>query len=151
MNFTDTYETSLLSYIQSRIDLLEKAVEEEVRTCDNIDITLLEQQFDRESDNFIASITTRVHQIRDEIKSHRPTNMHLPDYETRLIQYRQFIQSSSTSINRIVNLINSIFDQVTYIIKNILQWMATNVEEFIYILEQIHNAFKFISTFFKTH
>ena len=59
MNFLTTYEAPLRSYIQARIALLESALEEEVRNRDNVDITLLEQQFDRESDNFIAGITRR--------------------------------------------------------------------------------------------
>ena len=53
------------------------ALEEEVRNRDNVDISLLEQQFDRETDSLIVHITERIHEIRDEIKSHRPTNIHV--------------------------------------------------------------------------
>jgi hypothetical protein len=149
MNFLTTYEAPLRSYIQDRIALLEMALEEEVRNRDNVDIALLEQQFDRESDHFIANITRRVHQIRDEIKAHRPTNIQAEDYDTRMIQYRQFIQSSSISMNRMTDTIDSIFDTVKSIVKDIIEWMADNAWTIINILEQIRDAFQFIGTFFK--
>jgi len=148
MNFLTTYEAPLRSYIQARIALLESALEEEVRNRDNVDITLLEQQFDRESDHFIAGITKRIHQIRDEIKGHRPTNIQSSDYETRMIQYRQFIQSSSISMNRMTDWINSIFEQVTTIIKSVVQWMVDNARTIVDVLEQMRDAFRFIGTFF---
>jgi hypothetical protein len=148
MNFLTTYEAPLRSYIQARIALLESALEEEVRNRDNVDITLLEQQFDRESDHFIAGITKRIHQIRDEIKGHRPTNIQSADYETRMIQYRQFIQSSSISMNRMTDWINSIFEQVTAIVKNVVQWMVDNARTIVDVLEQMRDAFRFIGTFF---
>jgi LPS O-antigen subunit length determinant protein (WzzB/FepE family) len=151
MNFLTAYEAPLRSYIQDRIALLENALEEEVRNRDNIDITLLEQQFDRESEHFIAGVTRQIHQIRDEIKAHRPTNIHSSDYETRMIQYRQFIQSSSISMNRMTDWINSIFEQLTGIVKLVVQWMAENSQTIIDILGQIRDAFKFIGTFFHYH
>jgi len=143
-----TYEGSLRSYIQARIQLLESALEEEIRNHDHVDISLLEQQFDRESDNFISNVTRRIEQIRDEIKSHRPTNFQDPNYETRLIQYRQFLQSSSISINRMTDWVNSLFEQVTSTIKRILQWMIDNAATIVDILEQIRDAFHFLATFF---
>jgi hypothetical protein len=148
MNFLTTYEAPLRSYIQSRINLLQNALEEEIRNRDNVDITLLEQQFDRESENLIDGLTKQVHQIRDEIKSNRPTNIHSDDYEIRMMQYRQIIQSSSVTMNRMTDLIESIFEQVTGIIKFILQWMAQNSQNIIQLLEQIREAFTFIGTFF---
>ncbi len=148
MNFLTAYESPLRSYIQDRIALLENALEEEVRNRDNVDIALLEQQFDRESEHFIAGVTRRIHQIRDEIKAHRPTNIHSPDYETHMIQYRQFIQSSSISMNRMNDWINSIFEQVTGIVKLVVQWMADNAQTIIDILGQMRDAFRFIGTFF---
>jgi hypothetical protein len=151
MNFITTYEAPLRSYIQARIAMLESALEEEVRNRDNVDIALLEQQFDRESDNFIAGVARRVHQIRDEIKAHRPTNTNSPDYETRMIQYRQFIHSSSISMNRMTDWINFIFEQITGIVKNLFKWMAKNAQTIIDILGQIRDAFKFIGTFFHYH
>ncbi|CAF1676925.1 unnamed protein product, partial [Rotaria magnacalcarata] len=114
-----------------RIALLENALDEEIRNLDNVDTSLVEQQFDRKSDNFIGGVTRRVHQIRDEIKVHRPTNIQAADYETRLIQYRQFIQSLSISINRMTDWINSIFNKMTRsIVKNIVQWIAGNCSHF---------------------
>jgi hypothetical protein len=151
MNFITTYEAPLRSYIQARIALLENALEEEVRNRDNVDIALLEQQFDRESDHFIAGVTRRIHQIRDEIKAHRPTNINAADYEMRMIQYRQFVQSSSISMNRMTDMINSIFDQVNSIVKNAIQWMVENTQSVLDILQQIRDAFRFIGTFFLRH
>ncbi|CAF1670789.1 unnamed protein product, partial [Adineta ricciae] len=57
MNVFNSNEVPLRSYIQSRITDLENALEEEVRNRDNVDIALLEQQFDRESENLILGIT----------------------------------------------------------------------------------------------
>jgi hypothetical protein len=57
MNFLANYEAPLRSYIEESIAFLENALEEEIRNCTSVDITLLEQQFDRELENFIAGIT----------------------------------------------------------------------------------------------
>ncbi|UJR24568.1 hypothetical protein I4U23_005943 [Adineta vaga] len=148
MNFFTTCELPLRTYIQTRIAHLENALEEEVRNRDKVDIALLEQQFDRESENFIVSITKQVHQIRDEIKTYRPTNITAPDYEQQMIQYRQFLQSSSISINRMSSSIDSIFELIKSIIKNIIQWITNNAQTIIQILEQICQTFKFIESFF---
>ncbi|CAF4210969.1 unnamed protein product [Adineta steineri] len=151
MNFLTTYEAPLRSYIQSRINVLENALQEEVRNRDNVDITLLEQQFDRESENFIAGVTRRVHQIRDEIKTYRPTNTQQSDYEMQMIQYRQFLHSSSISMNRITDYIDSMFEKIRSIVKNIIEWMADNARTIVDILEQICETFKFIGTFFNSN
>ena len=151
MNFLSTYDAPLRSYIQDRITVLENALEDEVRNRGNVDIGLLEEEFDRESDDFIGCITRRVHQIRDEIKSHRPRNIQAPDYELRMIQYRQFIQSSSIGINRITDWINSIFEQVIIIVKSIIHWLVDNVQTIVDVLKQIRDAFTFLGTFFNFH
>ncbi|CAF3657481.1 unnamed protein product [Adineta steineri] len=146
-NLLTTYEAPLRSYIQSRINVLENALQEEVRNRDNVDITLLEQQFDRESENFIAGVTRRVHQIRDEIKTYRPTNTQESDYEMQMIQYRQFLHSSSISMNRITDYIDLMFEKIRSIVKNIIEWMADNTRTIVDILEQVCETFKFIGTF----
>ncbi|CAF1280368.1 unnamed protein product [Adineta ricciae] len=148
MNIFNTNEVPLRSYIQSRITDLENALEEEVRNRDKVDIALLEQQFDRESENLILGITRQVHQVRDEIKTYRPTNINEPDYEQRMIQYRQFLQSSSISLNRMTNSIDAIFEKIKSIIKNVIRWIADNAQTIVQILEQICHAFKFIESFF---
>ncbi|CAF0812832.1 unnamed protein product [Adineta steineri] len=106
MNFLTTYEAPLRSYIQSRINVLENVLQEEIRNRDNVDITLLEQQFDHESENFIIDVTRRVHQIRDGIKTHHPTNIRESDCEMRMIQYQQLLHSSSISMNRMTDYID---------------------------------------------
>jgi hypothetical protein len=47
--------------------------------------------------------------------------------------------------------INSIFEQLTGIVKLVVQWMAENSQTIIDILGQIRDAFKFIGTFFHYH
>jgi hypothetical protein len=150
MNFLANYEAPLRSYIEESIAVLGNALEEELRNCTSVDITLLEQQFDQESENFIGGITRRIHEIRDEIKAHRPTNIQSDDYENQMIQYRLFIQSSSISMNRMTDWINTILKQITGIIKWIVQWMEENVQTIADILEQIRDAFAFIGTFFQS-
>jgi hypothetical protein len=151
MNFLANYEAPLRSYIEESIAVLGNALEEEIRNCTSVDITLLEQQFDQESENFIAGITRRIHEIRDEIKAHRPTNIQSDDYENQMIQYRLFIQSSSISMNRMTDWINTIFKRITGIIKWIVQWMEQNVQTIADILEQIRDAFAFIGTLFQSN
>lgn len=148
MNQITRHEGSLRSYIQARIILLENALEEEVRNRDQVDISLLEQQFDRETEHFLSNVTQRIEQIRNEIKSHRPTNFQDPNYETQLIQYRQFLQSSSISLNRMTDWINSIFEQVKTTVQHILHWIIQNATTIVDILQQIKDAFQFLATFF---
>lgn len=151
MDLFSNYEGPLRSYIQNHIDLLENTLEEEVRNRGNVDISILEEQFDRESDYLIFGITKQIHQIRDEIKGHRPTNIQSADYEIRMIQYRQFLQSSSIIINRINIWINSIVEEIIGIFKNIVQGLAQHSLTIIDILEQIRNAFIFLGTFLHNH
>ncbi len=151
MDLFSNNEGPLRSYIQNHIGLLENALEEEVRNRGNVDISILEEQFDRESDYLIAGITKQIHQIRDEIKGHRPTNIQSADYEIRMIQYRQFLQSSSIIINRINIWINSIVEEIIGIFKNIVQGLAQHSLTIIDILEQIRNAFIFLGTFLHNH
>ncbi|CAF1681956.1 unnamed protein product, partial [Adineta ricciae] len=99
-------------------------------------------------ENLILGITRQVHQVRDEIKTYRPTNINEPDYEQRMIQYRQFLRSSSISLNRMTNSIDTIFEKIKSIIKNVIRWIADNAQTIVQILEQICHAFKFIESFF---
>ncbi|CAF3502101.1 unnamed protein product, partial [Adineta steineri] len=69
INLFTTYEAPLRSYTQCRINVLKNALQEGIRNRDNIDIILLEQQFDHESEISIVGITKRIHPIRDEIKT----------------------------------------------------------------------------------
>jgi hypothetical protein len=151
MNFSDTYETPLRSYIQNRIGTLENTLEEAVNNRPNIETAHLEQRIDRETDNFIADITQRLHHIRDEIKNRRPTNNQDPDYEIRMQQYQQFVQSSSTGVNQVTDWIHSIFEKVISIVKNIIKWINDNAQTIVNIIEQIRDAFKLISTIFNRH
>jgi hypothetical protein len=148
MNFSDTYETPLRSYIQNRVGILENSLEEVIRSRANSDTTHLEQQIDRESDKFIADVTKRLQQIRDEIKTHRPTDNQKPGYGIRMEQYGQFVQNSSTGVHRVTDWIHSIFDKVISLVKNIIQWITDNAQTIIKIIEQIRDAFKLIGTFF---
>jgi ABC-type siderophore export system fused ATPase/permease subunit len=147
MDFLTDYEGPLRSYIQESITVLGNALEEEVRNCASVDISVLEQQFDRESENFIAGITQKIYQIRNEIKAHRPTNTHSANYQSQMIQYRIFIQSSAISMNRMADFINAIFEQVIGLVKWIIQWLAENAKNIVEVLEIIRNAFMFIGTF----
>ena len=151
MNFLTNYEVPLRSYIEDGIALLENTIEGDVRNGGNVDISILEAEFDRESEAFISGVTRRVHQIRDEIKSYRPRNVQSADYEIRLIQYRQLLQSSSISMNRMTDWINELFSQISATLKNILQWILANSPTIIDVLEQIRDAFKVLVTFLSRH
>jgi hypothetical protein len=146
MNLINAYEAPLRSFIQARMGVLETALADQVRNSWNVDISILEQQFDRESDYLIAGVSKRILQIRDEIKSSRPTNTQSPDYETRMIQYRQFIVGSAMSMNQLLTGINLIFDQVNYIIKNMFQLIVSNGEVVVQVLQQIREAFTYLMT-----
>jgi hypothetical protein len=151
MNFSDTYETPLRSYIQNRTETLQNTIEEVVRNRPNIETAQLERQIDRETDKFIADITGRLHRIRDDIKAHRPQDNREPDYETRMAQYRQLLESSSTGVNQVTNWIQKIFDKVISTVKTIIQWIVDNAQTIVRIIEQIRDAFKLISTIFIRH
>lgn len=145
------FEGSLRSYIEDGIAILGDSLQTDVQHHGNVDISILEAEFDRESEEFINGVTRRVHQIRDEIKSYRPRNVQSIDYEIRLIQYRQFLQSSSISINRLTDWINLLFEQISAILKNILQWILVNSPTIIDVLEQIRDAFKIFIAFLNRH
>ncbi|CAF0897563.1 unnamed protein product [Rotaria sordida] len=151
MNSSDTYEKPLRSYIQSRVGALENKLEEVVNNRSNIEADQLEQQIDRETDNFIADVTRHLHQMRDEIKTHRPTDHQAPDYEIRLNQYRQFVESSSTGVNQVTEWIHSMFEKIISIVKSIVQWINDNAQTILKIIEQIRDAFKLLSTLFFRH
>jgi len=151
MNFSNTYETPFRSYIQNRTETLENTLEEVVRNRSNIDATHLEQQIDRETNNFMTDVRRRVNQIRDEVKTHRPTDDQAADYGIRMEQYRQFVQSSSTGVNRVTEWIESLFEKIISIMKKIIQWINDNKETIINIITQIRDAFKLISTFLNHH
>ncbi|CAF0879172.1 unnamed protein product [Adineta steineri] len=121
MNFLTTYKAPLRSYIQSRINIWENALQEEVRNRDNVDITFFEQQYDHEAENFIIGVTRRVHQIRDKIKTYHPTNTQASNYEMRMVQYRQFLHSLLISMNRITNYVASMFEKIRFTVKNIIE------------------------------
>jgi hypothetical protein len=146
MNLINAYEAPLRSFIQARMGVLETALADQVRNSWNVDISILEQQFDRESDYLIAGVSKRILQIRDEIKSSRPTNTQSSDYETRMIQYRQFIVGSAMSMNQLLTGINLIFDQVNHIIKNMFQLIVSNGEVVVQVLQQIREAFTYLMT-----
>jgi len=151
MDFSNTYETPLRSYIQNRIGTLEHTLEEVARNRSNIEATQLEQRIDRETDNFIADVKTRLHQIRDEIKSNRPRDDQAPDYEARMARYRQLVQNSSTGVNQLTDWIQSIFDQILATVKRIIQWIADNAQTIVDIITQIRDAFILISSIFNRH
>jgi hypothetical protein len=138
MNFSDTYETPLRSYIQNRTETLEKTIEEAARNRPNIEAAQLEREIDQETDRFIADVTRRLHHIRDDIKTHRPQDTHEPDYEIRMARYRQLLENSSTGVNQVTN----------WTVKTIIQWITDNAQTIINIIEQIRDAFKLISTIF---
>jgi hypothetical protein len=148
MNFSDTYETPLRSYIQNRTETLEKTIEEAARNRPNIEAAQLEREIDQETDRFIADVTRRLHHIRDDIKTHRPQDTHEPDYEIRMARYRQLLENSSTGVNQVTNWIQSIFEKVISTVKTIIQWITDNAQTIINIIEQIRDAFKLISTIF---
>ena len=145
------YEAPLRSYIEDSITLLENVLKEDVRNDGNVDLSLLEEEFDRQSDHFIAGVTKRVEQIRDEIKTHRPTNIQSADYEIRMSQYRQFLQGSAIGMNRMTDWINSIFEQVIIIVKSIIHWLIDNRQNILDVVEQIRDAFTLLSSFFHSH
>ncbi len=151
MNFSNTYEASLRSYIQNRIGTLEHTLEEVARNRSNIEATQLEQRIDRETDNFITDVTRRLHQIRDEIKANRPRDDQAPNYEARMARYRQLVENSTTGVNQVTGWIQTIFDKVLSAIKTIIQWIADNVRTIVDIIKQIRDAFILISTVFNRH
>ena len=148
MNFSNEYEKPLRSYIQNRVGTLEHRLEEVVNNRLNIEAGELEQQIDHETNTFIADVTRRLHQIRNEIKTHRPTDQQAPDYQTRLNQYQRLVESSSTGVNQVTQWIHSIFDKLISIIKNIIQWINDNGQAILKIIEQIRDCFKQFSTLF---
>ncbi|CAF1281165.1 unnamed protein product [Rotaria magnacalcarata] len=148
MNFSTTYEKPLRSYIQNRVEILENTLEEVVNNRSNIEVDQLEQQIDRETNSFITDVTRRLHQTRDEIKAHRPTDHQAPDYEIRLNQYRQFVESSSTGVNQATQWIHSMFEKIISIVKSIVQWINDNAQTILKIIEQIRDAFKLLSSLF---
>ncbi len=87
MSFSNTHEAPLRSYIETRAKTLQDGIERTVRNGDNLSAAALEQQVDRESDQFIADVTTRLNRMRDEIKARRPTNEQQPEYAARMAQY----------------------------------------------------------------
>lgn len=151
MSFSDTYEKPLRSYIQNRVGTLENRLEEVVNNRSNIEANQLEQQIDRETDAFIADVTHRLHQIKDQIKTHRPTDQQAPDYQTRLNQYQRLVESSYTGVNEVTRWIDSMFNKLISIVKDIIQWIKDNGETICKIIEQIRDSFKLFSTLFFRH
>ena len=151
MSFSDTYEARLRSDIENRVEILKDIVEEIARNRLNTEATLLEEQLDRETDNFMVDVTKRLDQIHDEIKSYRPANNQDPDYEIRLTQYLQLVENSSTGVNKVTKWVRSLFDKILSVIKSIVQWITDNPQTIIDIIQQIRHAFQSITVFFKHH
>jgi hypothetical protein len=147
MSSSDTHEASLRSYIETRARALQNEIERTARNRDNLSAAALEKQIDRESDQFIADVTTRLNSMRDEIKARRPTDERQPEYAARMAQYQQFVSSASTGVQRVTAWVNTIFEKIIDVIKKIVQWIVDTAETVITIIEMIRDSFNEFTRF----
>ena len=136
--------SSLLSYIESGLSLLENVFEV---GDEKVEISELESQFNDQCEQLITGVGERIHQIRNQIKSFHPKNVESPSYEMEMIQYRQYLQTSIISMNQMTFWINSFFEQI----ENIFQWFTQNSENLVQFLDQIQDAFRLLFTFLNPH
>ncbi len=147
MNFADTHEIPLRSYIESRARTLQNNIEAAARNRDNTNATALEQQIDHESDRFVADVTTRLNTMRDDIKARRPTDERHPDYAARMAQYQQFVSSASTGVQRVTAWVNIIFEKIIDVIKKIVEWIVDTARTIITVIELIRDSFNEFTRF----
>jgi hypothetical protein len=147
MSFSDTHEAGLRSYIEARTRSLQNGIETAARNRDNLNTAALEQQIDRESDRFVADVTTRLNGMRDEIKARRPRDEQQPDYAARMAQYQQFVASASTGVQRVTGWVNLIFEKIIDIIKKTVQWIVDQAQTVINVIEMIRDSFNEFTRF----
>ena len=141
MDLADTHEESLRSYMDTRARTLQNDIEETARNRDSLTTTALEEQIDCQTDQFISDVNKRLNQMREDIRARRPTNQQHPDYPRLMAQYQQFVMSASVAVQRVTTWVNTIFDRITKIIKDLVQWIIDGANTVLGILEIIRNSF----------
>lgn len=148
MNSLAEMEGSILSYIESGLTLLENVFE---MVDENVEISQLEVEFDRQCEELVVGVNEGIYQIRDQIKSGRPKNVESPNYEIEMIQYRKYLQTSLISMNQLTYWIHSFFEQIQIFIQNLFQWFNENSENLVQFVEQIADAFRLFFAFLNPH
>lgn len=141
MDLVESHEASLRTYMDTRTKALQNEIEETARNRDSLTTNALEEQIDNQADHFISDVNKRLNQMREDIRARRPTNDQHPDYPRLLAQYHQFVMGASVAVQRVTSWVNTIFDRITKIINDILQWIIDGANTVLGILEIIRNSF----------
>ena len=142
MASNNDYEEQLRSFVEERTQRFQSSVENIARNRANLSANALEGQLEREADKLKEDVTDRINAVQSRIKSYRPTDERRPDYGQRMEQYRQFVTSSSTAIQKAAKWIDRIFEKIINMVKQTVQFIVDRANDIISVLEMIRDAFR---------